>query len=83
MFFLQLSAAVKDFDNLKLNDLDALNLNIFHNHLNSLIIIDLTFYYEDIENFKSDTIYAYWNIIITMFSEFKNKLSTNYQKKLI
>ena len=76
--FSRLSVVVKDFGDSKSNDFDALNLNIFYNHSNSLIIIDLTFYHESIQDFESNTVYTYQNLTIVMFSEFKEKLLTNY-----
>ena len=83
MFFFRLFIAVKGFGDSKSNDFDVLNLNIFYNHLYSLTIIDLTSYYENIQDFESNTVYVCQELMIVMFLKFKKKLLTNYQKKIV
>ena len=75
--------AAEGFDNSKSNDFDVLNLNIFYNYSYSLTIIDLAFYHENIQDFESDTIYVYQELIIVMSSKFRKKFLTSYQKKIV
>ena len=74
----RLFTAAEDFGDSKSNNFDILNLNIFYNHLYLLTIINLTSYHESIQDFKSNTIYVYQELIIARFSKFKEKLLTNY-----